>query len=210
MQYIISNTMTGKARDTLATKGTLIEVPPRIFQCLQWVGRAVSNDETRYFMNVIRVEAKRKRALFVATDGRRMHIWETDKFEPFTTTQSHYVKKVTLTYIAIDETENNFQFPNWRRIIPDTTQLEKIFTTTFTSYSGTKFHGASKALVAYAQHHNGRVFNIEYVNDLIIKDFNNRWSMIVEKDKTAGGAILFRSNLRELGKMTMLVMPLQE
>lgn len=97
-----------------------------------FLGKAVSDDETRYFMNWVIVENvdaedPTKGLCAVSTDGRRLHIVEPlhKSTEIYGITPGHYkvVKSGrTATQIArvANECENDCgKFPDWRRVMPE-------------------------------------------------------------------------------------------
>ena len=102
---------------------------------LAFVARAVSDDETRYFMNVVQIEAspesvsigdfKTPTLDIVATDGRRLHVVRMDKesatqlgIEPGKWTLE--VKGGELRCSKLDEKSeaDMGQFPQWAKVVP--------------------------------------------------------------------------------------------
>jgi len=104
-------------------KGQIIGVA----EGLRFVAKAVSNDETRYFMNFIRIEQvddtdPESKFRAVGTDGRRMHIFEMDKGTAESCGLSTGSWKViaarpNLVQLAKENPEKAGQFPNYRKIL---------------------------------------------------------------------------------------------
>ena len=102
---------------------------------IAFVARAVSDDETRYFMNVVQIEASSESVSIgdfktptldiVATDGRRLHIVRMDKesaaklgIEPGKWTFE--VKGGEIRCSRLDEKSeaDMGQFPQWAKVVP--------------------------------------------------------------------------------------------
>lgn len=102
-----------------------------------FVAKAVSTDETRYFLNNVYCEENK----LIATDGRRMHILDL-KGNPYGFEEKkHYrVLKTTLTIVWFAElSEAPGDFPNWKRVIPERKTAEKTFK--YESATSTDFYG---------------------------------------------------------------------
>jgi len=145
-----------------------------------FLGKAVSDDECRYFMNWILVEpvdaedpAKGLRA--ISTDGARLHIVEPlhKSTEIYGVTSGHYkvVKSGrTVTQIArvSDESEKDCgTFPNWRRVMPEGEPKQVIdfqgFTLKNDSRSVVLFRNTIAFFRAFPE---AVVFNHHYLADL--------------------------------------------
>ncbi len=95
-----------------------------LYDAIAFVLPAVSDDETRYFMNGVVVERetikKREMINLVATDGRRCHIatvsaeaLDTDKLPE---SGIWKIEKTQNGFVFVREVEG--QFPNYKRIVP--------------------------------------------------------------------------------------------
>ena len=83
------------------------------FIALAKVCKAVSQDETRYFMNVLLVEED----WIVATNGRRLHFVSTLGFN--IPPGKYTVEKLNQSKIILEEETRDIGiFPNWKRIVP--------------------------------------------------------------------------------------------
>ena len=83
-----------------------------------FTARAVSDDETRYYMMHCECVEYNGEKCLVATDGRRLHIAPATHgdFEV-----GHGYKPVKVTKKSVDyvSVEQDYQFPNFERVIPD-------------------------------------------------------------------------------------------
>lgn len=108
------------------------ELQGKLAEEFAFLGKAVRDDETRFFMNWIIVEAvdhtdPEKGLRGIATDGRRIHIVEPinpSAVEVYELVPGHYkviktTRKVTQVIRVSDDTEEQCgQFPNWERVVP--------------------------------------------------------------------------------------------
>ena len=127
---------------------------------IRWTARAVSDDETRYFMTGILVEEnpEENNVRLVATDGRRLHSTTIAKgiLEPG-------IWKVIDQKSVILFQEILGQFPNWRRVVP--TSTETIGEVSFEPYKKNDCGPLSQAL-GHVVLKIGRPINIGYIIDL--------------------------------------------
>lgn len=85
------------------------------FNAPKFIQSAVSDDKTRPFMMHPYYDAENKR--LVATDGRRLHMWQDP---PFTSDKSTYVH---ISKDLILPVEMEYQFPNYQLVIPEGKEL---------------------------------------------------------------------------------------
>lgn len=94
---------------------------------LRFISRAVSDDETRYFMNFILIEpvdeTPAAKLRIVSTDGRRLHMVELDRnVEKLGLTAGTWIvaqsttKAVKLARVA--DGEDVGQYPNYKKVLP--------------------------------------------------------------------------------------------
>lgn len=95
-----------------------------LFKGLLWVSAARSNDESRMVLMNIQIEREGKLCHIVATDGRRLHLHtfdpgmfddDIDMLEPG---QYEVITKNAKLIVIAPSTEN-FNYPNWRLVVPD-------------------------------------------------------------------------------------------
>jgi len=96
-----------------------IEKTNPIFKLLSWVFAARSEDPTRYFIHGFFIENDGKDQLWVATDGRRLHLHRhvdgAGCFPPGNTRIDVFSKTLIAFTSGCDDMG---QFPNWRRVVP--------------------------------------------------------------------------------------------
>ena len=92
-----------------------------------FAAKAVSDDETRYFMQCVEIGEYCGHTAFVATDGRRLHVARCYDSE-FAVGDGWKVAKVTKTYAQLVKLDNDKrgQFPNWLRVVPTDLESESI------------------------------------------------------------------------------------
>ncbi len=101
-------------RETIA-----IEKINPIFNSLSWVFAARSEDPTRYFMHGFFIENDGKDQLWVATDGRRLHLHRhVDGAGCFPSGNTRIDVFSKTRIIFTPDCDNMGQFPNWRRVVP--------------------------------------------------------------------------------------------
>lgn len=96
-----------------------IEKTNPIFKSLSWVLAARSEDPTRYFMNGFFIENDGKDQLWIATDGRRLHLHryvDGAGCFPSGNTRIDVFSKTLITFTP--DCDDMGQFPNWRRVVP--------------------------------------------------------------------------------------------
>ena len=123
---------------------------------LDFLAKAVSDDSTRFFMNNIHIEPSDKGEgllLGVATDGRRLHIVdpipESITFLGLTPGYWKVFKTsaMRMWLARLDDKETyNWNFPNWRKIIPTE---QAVYETTFEGFAFTKNYSRSRGLVEF-------------------------------------------------------------
>lgn len=93
------------------------------FDILQKVVTAVSDDASRYFMSGLHAEDGK----LVATDGKRMHIWEMPEpvdDEPLIPDGDWKIVSKDRKSVILEEWDNTF--PNWKRVTPDIAGKESV------------------------------------------------------------------------------------
>lgn len=138
---------------SLETAGFVIERSKSLeYQRLQWVLRAMSQDETRYFLCGVHID---DRGNMVATDGRRMHIWRNCPIK-----QTGFFRAVA-TSKAVFLTPADGQFPNWERTYPE--NLPEVIDGI--SFSSIKRHDLSPSIFKLFRK-TGACFNLNFILDL--------------------------------------------
>jgi hypothetical protein len=104
--------------------GRFIEIKGFNARYFTFVAKAVSDDETRFFMNFIYCEDDK----LISTDGRRVHIldlsnnpylglFENGKF------YRHLKSSKTVTWLAELKDGPGGEFPNWKRVVPNIKEM---------------------------------------------------------------------------------------
>lgn len=111
------------ATKVLAKKSKLASVK-KMSDLFDRVMKAVSTDETRYMLTMGYYDHENK--TLVATDGRRLHFLSGDMVNEFFSdvTTSCYVERQGDMVVLYDK--SYAAFPNWQRVVPDSTNLEKV------------------------------------------------------------------------------------
>ena len=131
-------------------------------ELIEWVAQARSFDDTRYFMTGVHVEPHGEVAghnVIVATDGRRLHYATIpeDILEP-----GEYLYSVTKTDIVLTRPSDGSDWPDWHRVIPETTQKTSYIAQTWSKGDG---HGASTYACELVRD-TGANLNFQYLFDL--------------------------------------------
>ena len=127
--------------------GQFIDAEGSLSINLRFLSKALSDDDTRYFLKYIRIEPsdKGEGLLAVATDGRRLHlvdpICERTIAEELVglapgfwqVLKNSGQKKTWIARLDDSETSKN-TFPNWRKIMPS---VKPEYETTFDGFSST-------------------------------------------------------------------------
>jgi hypothetical protein len=89
-----------------------------------FLSKAISDDDTRYFINFVYCEDNK----LIATDGRRLHIIELgNNIWEFKDKKFYKFLKATTKLVWFAElAEDPGQFPNYKRVMPDTTEYKTI------------------------------------------------------------------------------------
>ena len=89
---------------------------------------AVSDDETRYFMDGIEIDeyGTERRPHYIATDGRRLHIARCYDEEFKTGFGWKPVKVLKTSADLVKKNSADYQFPNWKRVMPSDLEPESI------------------------------------------------------------------------------------
>jgi hypothetical protein len=115
--------------------GLTVKKTDQIFPAIKFVASAVSKDPTRYHMNGIHIEAipETGGARFIATDGRRLHtaeicesmlaIWESYGLCVTQFFGGTFEVNCTASLITLGS-ELAGNFPNWRKVIPETEESD--------------------------------------------------------------------------------------
>ena len=85
------------------------------FDKLVFVNKACSNDDKRPFTTVVHAERTRTGCRLVATDGRRLHVAETN----LKIASGNYKLSATKDAVSLGTPVPDILFPNWARVIPD-------------------------------------------------------------------------------------------
>jgi hypothetical protein len=186
-----------------------IDAPGKLADELRFLGRAVSDDPTRYCMYNILVEhidpeSPEKGLRGVSTSGSRLHIVEPlnsagPEMLGMTPGQYRYLKtsgKHTWVARVDDESVHEFgRFPNWRRVVPDGIP---VFTMKYTGVQSSARGHYSAALTKFLQAFpEATALNLDYLSDLgTDEQWDVEWT---RPDK----AIVFKAKTK-----TAVIMPL--
>ena len=96
-----------------------VEKTNPIFRSLSWVFAARSEDPIRYFMNGFSIENDGKDQLWIATDGRRLHLHRYVDGAGCFPSGNTRIDVFSKTLIAFTSgCDDMGQFPNWRGAVP--------------------------------------------------------------------------------------------
>ncbi len=96
-----------------------IEKTNPIFRSLSWVFAARSEDTARYFMHGFSIENDGKDQLWVATDGRRLHLHRYVDGAGCFPSGNTRIDVFSKTFIAFTSgCDDMGQFPSWRGAVP--------------------------------------------------------------------------------------------
>lgn len=140
-----------------------VEKGQTLFAALRWVLAARSPDDTRYFMNGLHVETEGNGYLWVATDGRRLHKATVS----FDLLQPGEYKVVSETNKAIVlEGGQDFQFPNWRRVVPTSPITETVQALFFGVDRARESHPRGRHQSMWRLFRSAPAMNLDYLADL--------------------------------------------
>jgi hypothetical protein len=175
---------------------------------LDWLCRALSTDETRFFMNGFLAEKEGDITRLAATDGKRMHIMETRQYGDipagiwlplFGKGGKRERGKHPVILKAIDGI-----FPDWRRVVPDSRRVIRLFTAAVPETRD----GPD---MLYSLYRGGIRINPEYLKPL--SGLPGEWEVCADPRTYGRGAALFklRSTLLEAGeKREAVIMPMRK
>lgn len=93
----------------------------KYFYEIAFLIRGKSNDDTRYFMQYIKVETKKNENVetvyCVTTNGQIMHIVEYNKENTPLEDGFYYVKTNKKDIIVLEKTDETISFPSWHKIV---------------------------------------------------------------------------------------------
>jgi len=169
--------------------GKFIEILKVHAKEFMFVSKAVSDDETRFFMNFVYCENNK----LISTDGRRLHILELgDNHYNFEDKKLYKVLKANTktVWFAEADKETIGEFPNYKRVMPEGEHI----TFTFEYY-----RDYSKELAKlYRKLSDKNAISLKFVDDLLVG--GSYWEVdVFGEDK----AIKFRA-----GNMTSIIMPM--
>jgi len=153
--------------------GKFIDAPGSFAFQLDFLSKAVSTNETRYFMKYIHIEKsdKGEGLLGVATDGRRLHLIDPfDVASVLGMTPGYWevlrgAKRNALWTVRLEDCEvNGWHFPDWRKVIP---QGKATYTTTFEGFSMNGYKGNFGELAKFIHDFpDATAINLEYLHNL--------------------------------------------
>jgi hypothetical protein len=172
---------------------------------LAWLCRALSKDETRYFMNGFLAEREGDITRLIATDGRRMHIMETRKYgdipEGLWLPQFGKGGKRERGKAPVILTEIDGTFPAWRRVIPDPRLMLPVLYIEESAPDG--------AAMLYPLYRAGLRINPDYIKPL--SDLKERWSVYAGLENYGNGAVLFELyGLKDGESRKAVIMPMRK
>jgi hypothetical protein len=167
---------------------TFIEARGEFAWQINFLSKAISDDETRFFMQVLHIEASEKKDgsfMGVTTDGRRLHKVDplACPFDNLNAGDWRVVKSNSeIGWIAKQiptETDGDGKplpgFPAWRRVIPHDTPG---FTTKFEGFAYSRkvrSHNYSDMVKFIREFPNPTVLNLDYLADLGILVWDVGW-----------------------------------
>jgi hypothetical protein len=174
--------------------GVLIHKDTPIFKGLSFVLEARTKDEARPSMKYLHVERTADKVIFVATDGRRLHIafyaLELDIGE------GNYEATVCRDFILLYKAESTgMDFPSWRQVLPNNNQAYEM---KFADKTGMRVVTEWSCNLCTLNTVTGQVFDIELLTALR----GLTWTIYFDR-ANKGKATVFQS-----GNMYAVVMPL--
>jgi hypothetical protein len=171
------------------------------FDDMAFLARAVSDDETRFFMHFIHVETENENVYCVSTEGRILHIVEYTKDE-IELEDGHYrVTNNKKDIIVLEKENEKINFPNWKRILGTVQDHICIVDNFFLTLEGlkdkTKAHDYYEFL--FILNNLGYCFNHTYLQSIAM--MNRNWSVYLSPYKQCA-AMKFIS-----GNKTAIIMP---
>ena len=176
----------------------------------EFISRTVSTDPTRYFMNYIYFDHE-ERAL-VSTDGRREAILTLGDGAVdflgdigFPSDKSYSIAYARGAVEIIPE-EKAGQFPNWKRVTPDESSLNRVKTlgqkdydADFSTKISMKMHVGKTCVLT------GAIIDYTFLTDL----FGFSYSVKVDKVSPEKKAVVFETTFDYGFPLKVLIMPMQ-
>ncbi len=153
-------------------EGIMVSKNAKAWDKFRFISGAKSKDQTRFFMTGIHIERAGGKTIMVSTDGRRLHIATLDTLdvEP----GDYMVKENTRDFMILYPADE-FQYPNWKRIVQDL-ETQKHFKIAL--------HAANKAALSQTLFSlfkaTNSVINIEYLEPLAnvnLAYYNESWDV---------------------------------
>lgn len=152
--------------------GNFIEIQGISSESFSFISNAISDDETRYFMNFAYCEDDK----LISTDGRRLHILDLSKnpYRGFFNEGKFYKHlkstKKTCWFAEIKEDVGNF--PNWKRVVPD--NKESVSRFEFISYRQSNYRSSIEYSKLLRMLPSEKAINFIHLNNLIL---NEKWTV---------------------------------
>jgi hypothetical protein len=156
---------------------------PIDFDRMAFVIKAICKDNTRYFMCVLHVEQTKTGSRLVGTDGHRLHVADISQ----KIASGNYKVTANKEAIGLSLAEDDFEFPNWTRVVPDNTEQKVIIDLDKAGFGKDQkqTENMAVALSAFMQK-TGETVNLRFLDDLPKKE----WAVCTQKEK--GKAMIFR------------------
>lgn len=105
-------------KESIVTKGELVAVSKgSMNEYIQWVLRARSTDPIRHPLRHLRVETEKGEKKFVATDGKRVHVYTTDTTFAWEIADGNYAVVRSSKSETVLKPVDGIDYPNWRQVI---------------------------------------------------------------------------------------------
>jgi len=135
---------------------------------LVFVSRAVAKDDTRIFMDGFQIDRDDyddDKKIIVATDGKRLHIAETElDTDNLIVGHGYKVHKVRKTDVQYSVKSNDYTFPNWHRVMPSDVEDTDLVLDFATNNKTLHHKGICNLIQAMPK---GTGLNLDYLKDLM-------------------------------------------
>ncbi|GHU97951.1 hypothetical protein FACS189483_05250 [Spirochaetia bacterium] len=175
---------------------------PVDFERMAFVIRACSKDNTRPYLCVLHVEETKSGSRLVASDGRRLHVAEISK----KIKSGNYKPVMTKEAIGISELEDDVQFLNWSKAIPDHTVQRGVINLEQSDFSKDPKQTEKLSIAVNAlMRQTGETINLRYIQDLP----KTKW--IVHSQNEKGKALILKeSGAEKIVYAVMMPLPPDE
>lgn len=156
--------------------GKFIEIEKKDAAKFMFIGKAVSDDETRYFLNFVYRDGKK----LIATDGRRIHMMDLgENSYEFKDKTFYRVLKMNTKVVWFVEVIEDMTFPNWERVVPEGDHKKIYFDMASGKYNNGNYINVAKLIREIPKE---CAINFAYLEDLMK---NISWEVHIFEDNKA-------------------------